>query len=107
MRRTSSRCRLARIITNLVIYSWAEGGRTNVYWDIALRGFGLLLGALALGRKRRGYWTIRSDSTSRPLWLRFAPLAADRMICSRRSKSGDEDASARQPVGLRALWRGH
>lgn len=41
---------LAGIITNLVIYSWAEGGHTQVYWDIALRNFGLLLGALALGR---------------------------------------------------------
>jgi hypothetical protein len=43
---------LAGIITNhhLVIYSWAEGGHTNVYWDIALRDFGLLIGALALAR---------------------------------------------------------
>jgi len=41
---------LAGIITNLVIYSWAEGGHTNVYWDIALRDFGLFLGALALAR---------------------------------------------------------
>ena len=41
---------LAGIITNLVIYSWAEGGHTSVYWDIALRDFGLMLGALALGR---------------------------------------------------------
>jgi hypothetical protein len=41
---------LAGIVTDLVIYSWAEGGHTKVYWDIALRDFGLLLGALALGR---------------------------------------------------------
>jgi hypothetical protein len=41
---------LAGIITNTVIYSWAEGGHTQVYWDVALRDFGLLLGALALGR---------------------------------------------------------
>jgi uncharacterized membrane protein YphA (DoxX/SURF4 family) len=41
---------LAGIITNLVIYSWAEGGHTHVYWDIALRDFGLLIGALSLGR---------------------------------------------------------
>jgi uncharacterized membrane protein YphA (DoxX/SURF4 family) len=41
---------LGGIITNLVIYSIAEGGHTNVYWDIALRDFGLLLAALALGR---------------------------------------------------------
>jgi hypothetical protein len=41
---------LGGIITNLVNYSWAEGGHTGVYWDIALRDFGLLLAALALGR---------------------------------------------------------
>jgi hypothetical protein len=41
---------LAGIITNLVIYSWAEGGHTDVYWDIALRDFGLFLAAIALGR---------------------------------------------------------
>jgi uncharacterized membrane protein YphA (DoxX/SURF4 family) len=41
---------LAGIITNLVIYSAAEGGHTRVYWDIALRDFGLFLGALALAR---------------------------------------------------------
>ncbi len=41
---------LAGIVTNLVIYSWAEGGHTRVYWDIALRDFGLMLGALALAR---------------------------------------------------------
>lgn len=41
---------LAGIITNLVIYSLAEGGHTDVYWDIALRDFGLLLAAVALGR---------------------------------------------------------
>ena len=41
---------LAGIVTNLVIYSWAEGGHTRVYWDIALRDFGLMVGALALAR---------------------------------------------------------
>lgn len=40
---------LGGIITNLVIYSAAEGGDTRV-WDIALRDFGLFLGALALAR---------------------------------------------------------
>jgi hypothetical protein len=40
---------LGGIITNLVIYSMAEGGQTRV-WDIALRDFGLFLGALALAR---------------------------------------------------------
>jgi len=41
---------LAGITTNLVIYSWAEGGHTRVFWDIALRDFGLMLAALALAR---------------------------------------------------------
>jgi uncharacterized membrane protein YphA (DoxX/SURF4 family) len=41
---------LGGIITNLVIYSVAEGGHTDVYWDIALRDFGLMLAALALAR---------------------------------------------------------
>ena len=39
---------LAGIITNLIIISAAPG--RVVYWDIALRDFGLLIGALALGR---------------------------------------------------------
>jgi hypothetical protein len=39
---------LAGIITNLVIISAAAGHVT--YWDIALRDFGLLIGALALAR---------------------------------------------------------
>ena len=41
---------LGGIIANLVIYSVAEGGHTDVYWDIALRDFGLMLAALALAR---------------------------------------------------------
>jgi len=41
---------LGGIITDLVIYSIAEGGHTRVYWDIALRDFGLFLAALALAR---------------------------------------------------------
>lgn len=41
---------LAGITTNLVIYSAAKGGHTSVYWDIALRDFGLTLAALALAR---------------------------------------------------------
>ena len=41
---------LGAIITNLVVYSWAEGGHSHVYWDVALRDFGLMLGALALAR---------------------------------------------------------
>ena len=43
-------CWLGGIITNLVIISAARGGHANVYWDIALRDFGLLLAALALAR---------------------------------------------------------
>jgi hypothetical protein len=39
---------LAGIITNLVIISAAPGH--VVYWDIVLRDFGLLIGALALAR---------------------------------------------------------
>lgn len=41
---------LAGIVTNLVIKSIAVGGHANVYWDIALRDFGLMLAALALAR---------------------------------------------------------
>jgi len=40
---------LGGIISNLVILS-ARGGAHPVYWDIALRDFGLLLAALALAR---------------------------------------------------------
>jgi uncharacterized membrane protein YphA (DoxX/SURF4 family) len=43
---------LAGIITNLVSISAARG--QVVYWDIALRDFGLLVGALALGRLAAG-----------------------------------------------------
>lgn len=41
---------LGGIITNTVIKSIAIGGHTAVYWDIALRDFGLMLAALALAR---------------------------------------------------------
>jgi hypothetical protein len=41
---------LAGIVTNLVITSIAIGGHTQVFWDIALRDFGLMLAALALAR---------------------------------------------------------
>jgi len=41
---------LGGIITNLVIISVAAKGHAPVYWDIALRDFGLLLAALALAR---------------------------------------------------------
>jgi hypothetical protein len=46
---------LGGIITNLVIISIAAGGHTNVFWDIALRDFGLLLAALALSRLATAY----------------------------------------------------
>ena len=41
---------LAGIVTNLAIQSIAIGGHTYVFWDIALRDFGLMLAALALAR---------------------------------------------------------
>jgi hypothetical protein len=41
---------LAGIVTNLVIKSIAIGGHTQVFWDIALRDFGLMLAAIALAR---------------------------------------------------------
>jgi hypothetical protein len=46
---------LGGIITNLVIISAARGDHTNVYWDIALRDFGLLIGSLALARLAATY----------------------------------------------------
>jgi uncharacterized membrane protein YphA (DoxX/SURF4 family) len=41
---------LAGIITNTVIISATVGGHSAVFWDIALRDFGLMLAALALAR---------------------------------------------------------
>jgi uncharacterized membrane protein YphA (DoxX/SURF4 family) len=41
---------LAGIVTNLVIQSIAIGGHTQVFWDIALRDFGLMIAAIALAR---------------------------------------------------------
>jgi hypothetical protein len=41
---------LGGIILNLVIISAARGGHANVFWDIDLRDFGLLLASLALAR---------------------------------------------------------
>jgi hypothetical protein len=41
---------LGGIVTNLVVKSIAVGGHTRVYWDIALRDFGLMLAAIALAR---------------------------------------------------------
>ena len=41
---------LAGIVTNLVVVSIAIGGHTQVFWDIALRDFGLMIAAVALAR---------------------------------------------------------
>ena len=41
---------LGGIVTNLIIKSVEIGGHTRVFWDIALRDFGLMLAALALAR---------------------------------------------------------
>ena len=41
---------LGGIVTDLVIQSASIGGHTHVFWDIALRDFGLMLAALALAR---------------------------------------------------------
>lgn len=46
---------LGGIITNTIILSIAVGGHTHVFWDIALRDFGLLLAALALSRLAAAY----------------------------------------------------
>lgn len=46
---------LGGIVTNLVIKSIAIGGHTGVFWDIALRDFGLMLAALALARLASKY----------------------------------------------------
>ena len=46
---------LGGIITNLVILSILGQGHVNVFWDIALRDFGLLLAALALARLAAAY----------------------------------------------------
>jgi uncharacterized membrane protein YphA (DoxX/SURF4 family) len=41
---------LAGVVTNLVVKSIAVGGHTQVFWDIALRDFGLMIAAVALAR---------------------------------------------------------
>ena len=46
---------LAGIVTNLAIKSITGGGHTRVFWDIALRDFGLMLAALALARLASKY----------------------------------------------------
>lgn len=46
---------LGGIITNSIILSASIGGHTAVFWDIALRDFGLMIAALALGRLAAAY----------------------------------------------------
>jgi hypothetical protein len=46
---------LGGIVTDLVIQSASIGGHTRVFWDIALRDFGLMVAALALGRLAAAY----------------------------------------------------
>ena len=46
---------LAGIITDTIVNSAAIGGHTLVFWDIALRDFGLMLAALALARLAAKY----------------------------------------------------
>jgi len=41
---------LTGIVTNLLIKSIAVGGHTQVFWDIALRDFGLMIAVVALAR---------------------------------------------------------
>ena len=53
---------LAGIVTNLVIKSVAVGGHTGVFWDIALRDFGLMLAAVALAR-------LAARFAPKPRWL--------------------------------------
>jgi hypothetical protein len=46
---------LGGIIANSIILSASIGGHTAVSWDIALRDFGLMIAALALGRLAAAY----------------------------------------------------
>ena len=46
---------LGGIVANTIINSIAIGGHTQVFWDIALRDFGLMLAAVALGRLAAKY----------------------------------------------------
>ena len=46
---------LGGIVTDLVIQSVSIGGHTGVFWDIALRDFGLMLAAVALARLAAAY----------------------------------------------------
>lgn len=56
---------LGGIITDEIIKSVAVGGHTQVFWDIALRDFGLLIAALALARLAAKYAPRRLFGTRR------------------------------------------
>ena len=56
---------LGGIITNEIIKSIAIGGHTQVFWDIALRDFGLMIAALALARLAAKYAPRRRVATKR------------------------------------------
>jgi hypothetical protein len=56
---------LGGIITNEIIKSIAVGGHTQVFWDIALRDFGLMIAALALARLAAKYAPRRRVATKR------------------------------------------
>ena len=73
---------LAGIITNLVIISAARGGHTNVYWDIALRDFGLLVATLALARLGSVYAPMPFSRKKAGIDLRQGPNDADRVRTS-------------------------
>ena len=59
---------LGGIVTDLILKSVDVGGHTAVFWDIALRDFGLMLAALALARLAAAFapapWFLRGRSTS-------------------------------------------
>jgi hypothetical protein len=60
---------LGGIVTDLVVKSIAVGGHTQVFWDVALRDFGLMLAALALSRLAATFapsgWPARRGDLSR------------------------------------------
>ena len=56
---------LGGIITNEIIKSIAIGGHTQVFWDIALRDFGLMIAAFALARLAAKYAPRRLVGTHR------------------------------------------
>ena len=59
---------LGGIVTDLILKSVDTGGHTAVFWDIALRDFGLMLAALALARLAAAFapapWFLRGRRSS-------------------------------------------